>query len=145
MKKVLFLCTENSCRSQMAEAITVRFLGKDVQGSSAGTRPSKVNPTAIEVLKEIGIDISGARSKHVDEFGGEQFDLVVTLCGGARDACPFWPGQGKRLHFGLDDPAKAQGTRQEVLSSFRAVRDRIIDELIPILKKELELQETSNA
>ena len=145
MKKVLFLCTENSCRSQMAEAITVRFLGKDVQGSSAGTRPSKVNPMAIEVLKEIGIDISGARSKHVDEFGGEQFDLVVTLCSGARDACVFWPGQGKRLHFGLDDPAKAQGTRQEVLSSFRAVRDRIIDELIPILKKELELQETSNA
>ncbi len=145
MKKVLFLCTENSCRSQMAEAITCRFLGKDVQGSSAGTRPSKVNPMAIEVLKEIGIDISGARSKHVDEFGGEQFDLVVTLCSGARDACVFWPGQGKRLHFGLDDPAKAQGTRQEVLSSFRAVRDRIIDELIPILKKELELQETSNA
>ncbi len=145
MKKVLFLCTKNSCRSQMAEAITGRFLGKDVQGSSAGPRPSKVNPMAIEVLKEIGIDISGARSKHVDEFGGEQFDLFVTLCSGARDACVFWPGQGKRLHFGLDDPAKAQGTRQEVLSSFRAVRDRIIDELIPILKKELELQETSNA
>ena len=145
MKKVLFLCTENSCRSQMAEAITGRFLGEEVRASSAGTRPSKVNPRAIEILKEIGIDISGARSKHVDEFAGEQFDLVVTLCGGAREACPFWPGQGKRLHFGLDDPAEAKGRRHEVLSSFRAVRDRILDELIPILKKELDLQESSNA
>ncbi len=137
MKRVLFLCTENACRSQMAEAIANRLLFGKVEAHSAGTRPSAVNPFAVESLKEIGIDISGAISKHVDEFKGRNFDLVITLCGGAREACPFWPGQGKRIHFGLDDPARVKGTKEEILSSFNAVRDRIISELIPLLKKEL--------
>ena len=137
MKRVLFLCTENACRSQMAEAITNRLLSGKVEAHSAGTRPSAVNPFAVESLKEIGIDISGARSKHVDEFKGRNFDLVITLCSGAREACPFWPGQGKRIHFGLDDPARAKGTKEEILSSFNAVRDKIISELISLLKKEL--------
>ncbi len=140
MKKVLFLCTENACRSQMAEALTNKLLAGKVEAHSAGTRPSAVNPFAVESLKEIGIDISGARSKHVDEFKGCNFDLVITLCGGAREACPFWPGQGKRIHFGLDDPARAQGSKEEILSSFNAVRDRIISELIPLLKKELGVE-----
>ncbi len=137
MKKVLFLCTENACRSQMAEALTNKLLSGKVEAHSAGTRPSGVNPFAVESLKEIGIDISGARSKHVDEFKGRNFDLVITLCGGAREACPFWPGQGKSIHFGLDDPARAKGTKEEILSSFNAVRDKIISELISLLKKEL--------
>ncbi len=124
----------------MAEAIANRLLSRKVEAHSAGTRPSKVNPFAVESLKEIGIDISGARSKHVDEFKGRNFDLVITLCGGAREACPFWPGQGKRIHFGLDDPAKAKGTKEEVLSSFNEVRDRIISELISLLKKELGVE-----
>ncbi len=140
MKKVLFLCTENACRSQMAEALTNKLLAGKVEAHSAGTRPSAVNPFAVESLKEIGIDISGARSKHVDEFKGRNFDLVITLCGGAREICPFWPGQGKRIHFGLDDPAKAKGTNDEILSSFNAVRDRITRELIPLLKKELGIE-----
>ncbi len=140
MKKVLFLCTENACRSQMAEAITNKLLSGMVEAHSAGTRPSMVNPFAVESLKEIGIDISGARSKNVDELKDRDFDLVITLCAGARENCPFWPGQGKRIHFGLDDPARAQGTEEEILPSFNAVRDRIIGELIPLLKKELGIE-----
>ncbi len=124
----------------MAEAIANRLLSRKVEAHSAGTRPSKVNPFAVESLKEIGIDISGARSKHVDEFKGRNFDLVITLCGGAREACPFWPGQGKRIHFGLDDPARVKGTKEEILSSFNEVRDRIISELISLLKKELGVE-----
>ncbi len=140
MKRVLFLCTENACRSQMAEAITNRLLSGKVEALSAGTGPSVVNPFAVESLEEIGIDISGARSKHVDKFQGGNFDLVITLCGGAKETCPFWPGQGKRIHFGLDDPARVQGSKEEILSSFNAVRDRIIGELIPLLKKELGVE-----
>ncbi len=124
----------------MAEAITNRLLFGKVGAHSAGTGPFAVNPFAVESLKEIGIDISGARSKNVDEFKDRNFDLVITLCGGAREACPFWPGQGRRIHFGLDDPAKVQGSKEEILSSFNAVRDRIISELIPLLKKEFGVE-----
>ncbi len=140
MKRILFLCTENSCRSQMAEAITNKILGSKVQAFSAGTKPSRVNPLAIKVLKEMGIDIGSARSKHVDEFKDKPFDLVVTLCGGAKESCPFWEGQGKRVHFGFPDPSKANGTEEEVLRAFKDVRDRMVEELIPLLKRELDLK-----
>ena len=140
MKRVLFLCTENSCRSQMAEAITRKILGSRVQAFSAGTRPSTVNPLAIEVLEEIGADTGLARSKHVDEFKDRSFDLIVTLCGGARESCPFWVGQGERLHFGLNDPSRSRGTDEDVLTAFRHIRDKMLKELIPALKRELGLE-----
>ncbi len=124
----------------MAEAIANRLLSGKVEAHSAGTRPFMVNPFAVESLQEIGIDISGARSKNVDEFKDRNFDLLITLCGGARENCPFWPGQGRRIHFGLDDPARVQGTKEEILSSFNVVRDGIIRELIPLLKKELGIE-----
>src|SRR5512143_3528936 len=94
-KKVLFLCTANSCRSQMAEGIANHFLGERLQAYSAGTEASFVNPRAIAVLREIGIDISGYRSKNVDEFAGEKFDWTITLCGDARDKCPLFSGGGQ--------------------------------------------------
>ncbi len=137
MKNVLFLCTENACRSQMAEAICNKFLADKIKAFSAGIRPSTVNPMAIEVLKELGIDISSARSKHVMEFKNQSFDLVVTVCGDARESCPVWPGQGKMVHFGLEDPAKAPGTKEERLQTFKDVRNRIIQELLPFLKVQL--------
>ncbi len=137
MKKVLFLCTQNACRSQMAEAVVGEELAGSVQAFSAGTSPAKVHPLAIEVLKEMGIDMSQSRSKHIDEFQGEGFDLVVTLCDGAAESCPVWPGQGRRIHVGFDDPAKAEGGREEQLEAFRAVRDEIRLRLVPIVRDEL--------
>ncbi|MEI8356161.1 MAG: arsenate reductase ArsC [Deltaproteobacteria bacterium] len=128
-EKVLFLCTANSCRSQMAEGIAKHFLGDRIEPFSAGTEASFVNPRAIAVLQEIGIDISGHRSKNVDEFVGEQFDYTITLCGDARDNCPLYSGGGKRLHIGFADPAKASGTEEEIMEAFRRVRDEIKDAL----------------
>jgi arsenate reductase len=129
-KKVLFLCTANSCRSQMAEGIANHFLGDRIEAFSAGTEASFVNPRAITVLGEIGVDISGHRSKNVDEFAGEQFDHIITLCGDARDKCPIFSGGGKRVHIGFSDPAKAVGTEEEILEAFRRVRDEIKDALL---------------
>lgn len=128
-KKVLFLCTANSCRSQMAEGIANHFLGERLQAYSAGTEASFVNPRAIAVLREIGIDISGYRSKNVDEFAGEKFDWTITLCGDARDKCPLFSGGGQRVHIGFSDPAKATGTEEEIMEAFRRVRDEIKDAL----------------
>ncbi len=142
MKRILFLCTQNACRSQMAEGIANKLLQGKVEAFSAGTSPAGVHPLAVKALKEIGIDISSARSKHIDEFRGQAFDLVVTLCGGAAETCPFWPGQGRRIHFGLEDPASVSGSEEERLESFRKVRDRIAAELIPMLKQELNIQES---
>ncbi len=130
MKRILFLCTANSCRSQMAEGIVNHFLGDQVKAFSAGTEASFVHPRAIAVLREIGIDISGHRSKNVDEFAGERFDCTVTLCGDARDKCPLFPGDGKRVHIGFADPAKATGSEQEIMEAFRKVRDEIKHVLI---------------
>jgi arsenate reductase len=129
-EKVLFLCTANSCRSQMAEGIANHFLGERIEAFSAGTEASFVNPRAITVLREIGVDISGHRSKNVDEFAGEQFDHTITLCGDARDKCPIFSGGGKRVHIGFADPAKAVGTEEEILEAFRRVRDEIKDALL---------------
>jgi arsenate reductase len=133
VRKVLFLCTGNSCRSQIAEAITnARFPGW--RAFSAGVRPAGlVDPLAIHVLHEIGIEHRGD-SKSVAEFAGQQFDLVVTVCDEANEECPVWLGKGKRAHQGLPDPARAVGTEAERLAVFRQVRDEISEKLPDLLK-----------
>lgn len=127
-RQVLFLCTGNSARSQMAEALVNHLRGEQWQAVSAGTQPTGyVHPLAIEALKEIGIDASTARSKSADEFRAIAFDVVVTVCDSAAEECPLWLGQGKRMHIGFPDPAK--GT----LADFRAVREDIQKKVIPFL------------
>lgn len=124
-RKVLFLCTGNSCRSQMAEAIVNARLGDRWQAFSAGTQPTgAVHPKAIQALAEIGITHHG-RSKSADEFRQADFDLVVTVCDDAAENCPVWLGKGQRLHVGFPDPAKATGSEEEVMAVFRTVRDEI--------------------
>lgn len=129
-KKVLFLCTANSCRSQMAEGIANHFLGDRIEAVSAGTEASYVNQRAIAVLKEIGIDISLNRSKNLDEFAGQAFDFVITLCGDANEKCPLFWGGAQRIHLGFPDPAKATGSEDEIMAEFRRVRDEIKDTLL---------------
>jgi len=123
--KVLFVCTGNSARSQMAEGI-LRNLGKGrIEAYSAGTHPSQVNPLAIEVMKEIGMDISSHRSKSVDEFTGQHFDVVITVCDKARESCPIFPAKTHRLHWSIEDPASVQGPEAERLDAFRRARDEL--------------------
>jgi arsenate reductase len=123
--RVLILCTGNSCRSQMAEAI-LRDLGQgQIEAFSAGTRPWPIMPMTIRALDEIGLDIRGARSKGIPEFLGQPFDVVVTVCDDAREACPVWPGDGRTIHVPFDDPAAATGTEAERLAVYRRVRDEI--------------------
>lgn len=126
--KILILCTGNSCRSQMAEGFLKSF-DTHLEVFSAGTVPaSGVNPNAILVMKEKGIDISMNRPKNVDEFLSETWDYVITVCGGANESCPAFIGNVKnRLHIGFDDPADAQGTEEEILEEFRRVRDEITE------------------
>ncbi len=134
-KRVLFLCTGNSCRSQMAEAIVNVRLGEEWQAFSAGTRPAgAVHPKTIQALEEIGIHFQG-RTKSVEEFRGMPFDLVVTLCDPAAEECPVWLGQGRRAHQGFPDPAKATGTDQEILRAFRDVRDDIALKIPALLRQ----------
>lgn len=136
MKKVLFLCTGNSCRSQMAEAIVNTRLGGTWQAVSAGTKPAGyVHPKALEALSEIGIQHEGS-SKRVDEFGNVDFNLVVTVCDSAAEECPIWLGQGKRIHHSFPDPAKAEGTDEEIMNVFRSVRDDIEKEMTLLLKSQ---------
>jgi len=124
-KRVLFLCTANSCRSQMAEGIANFLWGDKMEAFSAGTKASYVNPMAIEVTKEIGINISTHRSKNLSEFDGQSFEYVITLCGDANETCPLYIGGTKKMHIGFDDPAKATGNKEEILREFRRVRDEI--------------------
>ena len=131
--KVLFLCTGNSCRSHMAEAIVNARLGDEWQAFSAGTEPAGyVHPKALASLAEIGIQHIG-ESKHTDEFRDRDFDLVVTVCDDAAENCPHWLGQGKRVHVGFPDPAKAKGLDDEVMKVFRTVRDEIDNKIIELL------------
>ncbi len=125
-KKVLILCTGNSCRSQMAEGVLRHFIGEKFEVFSAGTKPSSVNPTAIAVMKEIGIDISGHRSKHVDEFKGQKIDCVITVCDHAKGSCPIFPG-GRLMHWPFPDPPHDKEMNQENLEEFRKVRDMIVE------------------
>lgn len=135
MKQVLFLCTGNSARSQMAEAIVNAYLGDEWQAVSAGTRPTgSVHPKAIEALREIGIEHEG-RSQHADDFRDVPFDLVVTVCDDAAENCPVWLGQGVRVHLGFPDPAAATGTDNEILDAFRQVRRRIEQEVSALLRR----------
>jgi arsenate reductase len=132
--KILFLCTGNSCRSQLAEAIVNEFMGNEWQAFSAGTRPAGyVHPKTVQVLSEIGIQHQG-RSKHVDEFRDDEFDLVVTVCDPAAEECPIWLGPGKRVHHSFPDPAKAEGSEEEVLEIFRNVRDKIRIEIPKLIQ-----------
>lgn len=124
-RKVLFLCTHNSCRSQMAEALANYFLGDRCLAYSAGTEATRVNPLAAKVLTELGIDTAVLRSKTIDEFAGQNFDHVVTLCGDANEKCPLFFGGVQRLHRGFDDPSRLPGNEEAVLPEFRRVRDEI--------------------
>ena len=134
-RKVLFLCTGNSCRSQMAEAIVNARLGDAWEAYSAGTQPAGyVHPLAIRALAEIGITHEG-RSKHADEYRVVPFDLVVTVCDDAAENCPLWLGQGKRVHLGFPDPAKATGSEEQVMAVFRRVRDDIAAQVSELLAR----------
>jgi arsenate reductase len=123
--RILVLCTGNSARSQMGEGLFREEGGGGYEVSSAGTKPSQVRPEAIAVMREIGIDISGNRSKSVDEFAGQAFDFVVTVCDSARDNCPVFPGATKRIHWSLEDPAAVEGPEDERLAAFRRIRDQL--------------------
>ena len=132
-KSVLFLCTGNSCRSQMAEAIVNDRLGEHWTAESAGTKPEGyVHPKAIQVLAEWDIIHHGG-SKSTDNFKDFHFDLVVTVCDSAAENCPIWLGKGRRVHHSFPDPSKAQGTEEEILAQFRRVRDDIATEILKLL------------
>ncbi len=124
-KKILFLCTKNSVRSQMAEGLMNHLRGDAFDACSAGVEPYPVHPLAIEVMNEIGIDISKQRSKHVDEFQSIPVDYVVSLCDNAASACPLFDGGGKRMHHAFDNPADAHGSEEEKKNVFRRVRDEL--------------------
>ena len=128
MKKILFLCTGNSCRSQMAEGWAKQLHPDAMEAYSAGTNPGSVDPRAIKVMAEAGVDISGHRSKHASEFKDITFDLVVTVCDNARESCPVWFGKARKLHKSFEDPpflAKDAKNEEEALGHYRRVRDEI--------------------
>jgi arsenate reductase len=134
-KKVLFLCTGNSCRSQMAQAIVNARMGVAWEAFSAGTFPSGyVHPKALAVLAEIGIEHQG-ESKSVEVYRQASFELVVTVCDSAAEECPLWLGPGRRVHLGFSDPAKAVGSEEEVLAAFRRVRDQIAEQIPSLLRQ----------
>ena len=129
MKRVLFLCTGNSARSQMAEGLLRHIAGDRFEVASAGVSPTKVRPEAIEVMREVDIDISRHHSKSVDEFVGREFDYVITVCDNANEQCPVFPGKTNRIHWSFDDPAAVEGDERARLSVFRRVRDEILQRL----------------
>jgi arsenate reductase len=135
-KKILVICTGNSCRSQMAEGFLKSFDPK-LEVFSAGTHPAeRVNPNAIKVMKELGIDISHHVPEKVDKYIGQEWDYVITVCGGANESCPAFTGKVKiRLHIGFDDPADAIGDEAEVLAEYRRVRDEIRTEFYALYQK----------
>ena len=128
-KRVLILCTGNSARSQMAEGLLRSSGGNRFEVCSAGTQPSIVRPEAIAVMAELGIDLSGHRSKHVREFEGQEFDYVITVCDNVKESCPVFPGNTRRIHWSIPDPAAMDGSEQERLAAFRRVRDSLAETL----------------
>ena len=141
--RVLFLCTGNSCRSQMAEGWARALVGERIDAVSAGVETHGLNPNAVKVMAEAGVDISGHRSTHVDEFKDAHFDVVITVCDNARESCPVFPGETKKIHVGFDDPpalAKEAKTEEEALGHYRRVRDEIraFVETLPALVGRLE-------
>ncbi len=138
MKKVLILCTGNSCRSQMAEAF-LRSFDAHLDVDSAGTQPAgRVHPNTVKVMKELGIDLHSHTPKNVDQFVNDSFDYVITVCDNARETCPVFTGRvGKRLHIGFEDPADAGGSEEEILHAFRAIRDQIREKMLELYTTEL--------
>jgi arsenate reductase (thioredoxin) len=128
-KRVLFLCTENSARSQMAEGLCRHMAGELFEVASAGVSPTQVRPEAIQAMQEIGIDISTYGSKSIDDFAGQAFDYVITVCDKANEQCPMFPGNTKRIHWSFEDPAAIQGDNALKIEVFRRVRDEIRDRL----------------
>jgi arsenate reductase len=128
-RKVLFLCTGNSCRSQMAEGWLRHYAGNRVEAFSAGTKPAGLNPMAVAVMRESGVDISSHRSKHVDELAKVDFLFVITVCDAAHQGCPVFPGALYQLQWSFDDPAEATGSEEEKLVVFRRVRDEIAEQV----------------
>ena len=138
MRRVLILCTGNSCRSQMAEALWESLGQGEWQSESAGSKPSGyVHPLAIGAMQELDIDISENQSKLLDQFRDQEFDLVVTVCDNAKDSCPVFPGAKQTLHWPFDDPADATGTEEERMVFFRRVRDEINNQIQTYLSGEL--------
>lgn len=133
-QRVLFLCTGNSARSQMAEGLLRHWAGDRFEVFSAGTRPAGLNPNAVNAMAEMGIDIAGRRSKSVEEFADQQFDYVITVCDSAKESCPIFPGAAQRIHYSLQDPAAAQGSAEEQMAVFRRVRDQIGERLREFLR-----------
>ena len=131
--RVLFVCTHNAARSQMAEALLRREGGADFEVASAGTEVTRVHPSAIRVLADLGIDWTGARSKSVTEFLGQPFDYVITVCDRAREACPVFPGATTTLHWGLDDPSEVEGSEAERSAAFQRTAAEIRDRLRPFI------------
>jgi arsenate reductase len=129
-KRILFLCTHNSARSQMAEGLVNHYLSERFAAFSAGTEQTRVNPFARAAMAELGIDLSAHRSKTLDEFAGQPFDYVITLCDSANETCPLFMGGVKRLHIGFPDPSQASGSDEEILAAFRQVRDAIKEKLL---------------
>jgi arsenate reductase len=138
-KRVLFLCTGNSCRSQMAEGLVNHLLGATWEAYSAGTQPSGyVHPMAVQAMVELGIDLSTYRSKSTDEFRDAKFERVITVCDQAAKNCPAWLGKGIVTHIGFPDPAKADGTDEERMAVFRQVRDGLRDQVIAYLNSDTD-------
>ena len=133
-KRVLFLCTGNSCRSQMAEGFLRHMAGDKFEVFSAGVKPTQVNPLAIKVMVEVGIDISKHKSKSAMEFIGQQFDYVITVCDNAKQTCPVFPGKYDKIHWDLEDPAEAQGSEEERLAFFRRIRDEVKNNILAFIK-----------
>ena len=132
--RVLFVCTHNSARSQIAEALLQRYGGDDFEVYSAGTEATRVNPYAIRVLGELGIEWTDARSKVINEFLDEQFDYVITVCDRAKATCPVFPGSSNSLHWGLDDPSEVDGTDEEKLAAFRRTQTEVSVRLRPFIE-----------
>jgi arsenate reductase len=129
-KRVLVLCTGNSARSQMAEGLLRDLAGDRFEVFSAGTKPGRVRPEAIAAMRELGIDISGHRSKSVDEFAQQPLDYVITVCDNARESCPVYPASVQRIHWSFEDPAAVTGSEEERMKAFREIRDQIRARLI---------------
>lgn len=135
-KSVLFLCTGNSCRSQMAEGILRDLYGDEYEVYSAGVSPKEVNSKAVEVMKEIGIDISTHRSKSVDELLNKEFSMIITVCDNAKESCPTLPGTKEKQHWSISDPAEGIGSQDELLKAFREIRDEIKQKIKENFEKE---------
>jgi arsenate reductase len=141
-ERVLILCTGNSARSQMAEGLLRHLAGKALEVHSAGTRPTAVNPLAIEAMREVGVDISRQRSKSVSEFAGQSFATVITVCDNAAEQCPVFPGAPQRIHWSLPDPAEVKGSAFERLAAFRNVRNSLEQHLREFLAENVSERKT---